>query len=126
VRNFVARNNMRDMAVGDQVIVYHSNAEPSGAVGTATVAKLAYPDPTAFDRRDDHFDPKSNPEKPTWYNVDLRFASAFKRLVSLEELKADAKLDGMMLTSGKYARLSVQPMEKAHFDRIVALGNKKA
>ncbi len=123
VRNYVARNHMKAMQVGDQAIFYNSNGDPSGAAGTMTIAKAAYPDPSAFDPKDkDHYDPKSNPENPTWYHVDVAYASTFKRFVSLDELKEDAKLQGMLLTSGKASRLSVQPMEKKHFERIIKLG----
>ncbi len=123
VRNYQARNSMQAMKVGDKVIVYHSNAAPPGAAGLATVARTAYPDGTAFDKGDHHFDPKSNPEKPTWFQVDLAYSAAFKRFVPLEELKEDAKLKGLLLTSGKAMQLSVQPVDKAHYERIVKLGS---
>jgi predicted RNA-binding protein with PUA-like domain len=113
VRNYQARNSMQAMKVGDKVLVYHSNAKPSGVAGLAKVVRTAYPDPTAFDRRDHHFDPKSNPETPTWFQV-----------VSLDELKAAPKLSGLLLTSGKAMRLSVQPVDKAHFDAIVAMAGR--
>ena len=123
VRNYQARNFMQAMQVGDKVVVYHSNAEPPGAAGLATVTKLAHPDPTAFDRKDSHFDPKSNPEKPTWHCVEVAYESTFKHFLPLDELREDAKLTGLLLTSGKASQLSVQPVDKPHFDRIVKLGS---
>ncbi|MEK6985165.1 MAG: EVE domain-containing protein [Candidatus Thermoplasmatota archaeon] len=122
VRNYQARNFMQSMAVGDLVIFYHSNAAPPGAAGVAKVVKTAYPDPTAFDAKDHHFDPKSNPEKPTWHQVDVAHVATFKEFVPLDALKEDKKLSGLLLTSGKAMQLSVQPLSKPHFDRIVALG----
>ena len=122
VRNYVARNHMRAMAVGDLVLFYHSNAEPPGVAGVAKVVRTAYPDPTAFDPKDHHFDPKSNPENPTWDLVDVAFVSRFKRFVPLDDLKSAKALSGMLLTSGKASRLSVQPVDKRHFDAIVRMG----
>ena len=122
VRNYVARNHMRSMAVGDLVLFYHSNADPSGVAGVAKVVRTAYPDPTQFDPKDSHFEPKATPEKPYWYLVDVGFVKKLKRFVSLEELKEAEELSGMLLTSGKAARLSVQPVDKGHFDAVVKMG----
>lgn len=122
VRNYKARNTMREMKVGDKVLVYHSNADPPGAAGVAEVCALAHPDRTQFDRKSDYHEPKATPESPVWDCVDLRFVRKFRRLVPLEELRDDDRLTGMLLTSGKASRLSVQPLEKAHFERIVQLG----
>jgi predicted RNA-binding protein with PUA-like domain len=124
VRNYQARNSMQAMKVGDKVLVYHSNAKPSGVAGVAKVVRTAYPDPTAFDRRDHHFDPKSNPETPTWFQVDLGHVRTFPEVVSLEALKAAPQLSGLLLTSGKAMRLSVQPVDKRHFDAIVAMAGR--
>jgi predicted RNA-binding protein with PUA-like domain len=123
VRNYQARNSMREMEVGDLVLFYHSNADPPGAAGVARVCRTAYPDPTAFDRKDPHYDPKSNPEKPTWFMVDVEFVERFPRFVALDELKEAKALRGMLLTSGKAARLSVQPVDKRHFDAVCRLGH---
>lgn len=122
IRNFKARNSMREMKVGDRVLFYHSNANPSGVAGVMEVCALAHPDPTQYDAKSDYFEPKATPEKPYWSCVDVQFVCKFKRFVSLEELKASAKLDGMLLTSGKASRLSVQPVDKGHFDAIVKMG----
>ncbi len=119
VRNYQARNFMRDsMQVGDFVFYYHSNAEPSGIAGIAKVAGKAYPDPTAFDKKDVHFDPKSKKDAPTWYLVDLVFVKKFKRFLSLEDLKKTAGLDGMLLLQ-KGSRLSVQPVSEKHWKLIL-------
>jgi predicted RNA-binding protein with PUA-like domain len=126
VRNYWARNFMQVMKVGDKAIVYHTNAKPSGAAGVAKVTGKARPDPTAFDRRDSHFDPKSNPEKPTWFGVDVSFVEAFPGIVALADLQEERKLGGMMLLSGKSMRLSVQPITKAEFDAIVKMGRASA
>jgi predicted RNA-binding protein with PUA-like domain len=123
VRNFKARNYMREMKVGDGVLFYHSNADPSGVAGVAEVCREAYPDRTQFDAKSDYFEPKATKEKPYWYCPDVRFVAKLARLVPLEELKASDKLDGMLLTSGKASRLSVQPVEKKHFDAIVKMGS---
>ena len=119
VRNYQARNFMRDqMQAGDLVFYYHSNAEPSGIAGIAKVAGKAYPDPTAFDKKDVHFDPKSKKEKPAWYLVDLTFVKKFKRFLSLEELKKMKDLDGMLLLQ-KGSRLSVQPVSEKHWKILI-------
>jgi predicted RNA-binding protein with PUA-like domain len=125
VRNYQARNFLRAMRRGDQVLVYHSNGDPSGAAGVAKVAKGAYPDPTQFDRRDDHFDPESSPEEPRWSAVDLAFAERFPRVVPLAELRQAPALEGMLLLSGKALRLSVQPLEPGHLRAIRALARRR-
>ena len=115
VRNYQARNFMRDqMQAGDLVFFYHSNAEPSGIAGIAKVAGKAYPDPTAFDKKNVHYDPKSKKESPAWYLVDLIFVKKFKRFLSLEELKKMPGLDSMLLLQ-KGSRLSVQPVSEKHW-----------
>jgi predicted RNA-binding protein with PUA-like domain len=123
VRNFKARNFMREMKLGDGVLFYHSNAEPSGVAGVAEVSALAHPDPTQYDAKSDYFEPKATKEKPYWYCVDVRFVAKLKRFIPLDELKASDKLDGMLLTSGKASRLSVQPVDKKHFDAVVKMGS---
>ena len=120
VRNYQARNFMKDMSVGDLVLFYHSNADPSGVAGIAEVAKTAYPDPTQFDPKDGHYDPKAAPESPIWFQVDLKFVRAFARVVPLDELRGRTELEDMALF--KRSRLSVQPVEKAQWDVIVKMG----
>ena len=122
VRNYQARNFMRDqMKSGDRVIFYHSNAEPSGAAGTARVCKEGYPDFTAWDKKDIHYDPKSPQEKPQWVMVDVEFESQFKNFVSLEQIKNTPALKTMVLVRPG-SRLSVQPVEKEHFEMIRKMG----
>ena len=127
VRNYQARNFMRDdMNKGDGVFFYHSNCDTPGIVGIAEVASAAYPDHTAFDANDPHFDPKSDPENPRWMMVDVRYKRKTKRLISLSELKehADA-LDGFPLIR-RGNRLSVMPVSKPHWDYIISLENLKS
>ena len=119
VRNYKARNNMRSMAVGDAVLYYHSNAKPPGVVGLARVCRTAYPDHYAFDPSEKYFDPKSDPENPRWYMVDVEFVEKFDRLVTLTEIKSDPDLAEMELV--RYGRLSVQAVTEAEFARVCEL-----
>ena len=124
VRNYQARNFMRDdMKKGDEVLFYHSNAKPPGVVGLATICKESYPDFTAFDPNEMHYDPKSRQESPTWVMVDVKFKKKFKRFIPLEELKQLKSLDGMELLR-RGSRLSIQPVSKKHFETIVKLASK--
>lgn len=123
VRNFAARNHMRDMRRGDRVLVYHSNADPSAIVGVAEVAREAYPDPSQFDAKDEMgFDPKSKREAPTWVMVDLRLVEKLPRPIPLEEVKATRELRDMALV--RISRLSVQPVKTAEFDAVLALAKR--
>ena len=125
VRNYQARNFMRDsIKKGDFVLFYHSNAEPSGVAGVCRIVKEGYPDFTAWDKKDRHYDPKTNKEKPVWVMVDVEFVEKFENFVELEELKADPKLKGMLVIK-RGMRLSVQPVEKAHFDEVRRLGGTR-
>lgn len=120
VRNFQARNFLRDqIKVGDQVLFYHSNIAEPAVVGLAEVVREGYPDFTAFDPASKYFDPRSNPEKPTWFMVDVRFVRELPRPVTLAELKTVPELSGMALLNR--SRLSVQPVLKEEWDRILAL-----
>ncbi len=122
VRNFQARNSMRDdMKPGDEVLYYHSNAKPSGVAGIAKVKGAPVPDPTQFDKKSEYFDPTSPKADPRWVMVHIAFVEKFPQVVPLEVLKADPKLAGMPLLQ-KGQRLSVQPVDPAHFKRVVALG----
>lgn len=126
VRNFQARNFMRDdMQVGDGVLFYASNADPSGVTGLATIARAGYPDPTAFKKGHTYYDAASKKDAPTWYLVDIAFAERFAAVVSLETLKGTAGLDQMVVTQ-KGSRLSVQPVTRAEFDIVVRLGRSTA
>lgn len=123
VRNYQARNFMKEMQIGDEVLFYHSNAEPSGVAGIAKVSKLAEPDGGQFDKKSEYYDPKATKEKPIWFCVQVAFDEKFPEVVSLVDLKANEKLDGMLVVQ-KGSRLSVQPVEKKHFDIVkkMALG----
>ena len=123
VRNYQARNFMRDaMKPGDPVFYYHSNCAEPGIVGIASVSREAYPDHTAFDPADKHFDPKSDPQNPRWYMVDVRFERKLDRVISLRELRryADGPLKDMALLR-RGNRLSVTPVTAAQWNFILSL-----
>ena len=122
VRNYQARNYMRDeMKVGDGVLFYHSGGV-TAVVGTARVVREAYPDNTAWDPKDQHYDPKSNPDNPIWVMVDIRAEREFARPVTLREIKEDPRFQNMMLVRRGF-RLSIMPVAKEEWEDIVALGN---
>ena len=122
VRNYTARNTMRDdMKPGDLVLFYHSQGDPPGVAGIARVASAPYADPTQFDPASAYYDEKSTPEVPRWQLVDIAFVERFPAEVPLPALKADPALQGMELLR-RGSRLSVQPVSEAHFERVVALG----
>jgi predicted RNA-binding protein with PUA-like domain len=120
VRNYKARNNMREMKAGDEVIYYHSNAKPPCAVGTARVCKEAYPDKFQFDKKSKYFDAKSDPDNPRWDLVDIEFVARFDHPVSLTDIKEDPNLRDMELV--RYGRLSVQSVTKAEFAYVKKMG----
>jgi predicted RNA-binding protein with PUA-like domain len=124
VRNYQARNFMRDMAEGDLAIFYHSNAKPPGAAGICRICREAYPDPTQFDRKSNYHDPKSKKEDPRWSMVDVEFVEKFDELVPLQAMKDDPALEGMRVTS-KGSRLSVQPVDAKHFKHVLKLAKAK-
>ena len=124
VRNYQARNHLRAMQVGDLVLLYHSNADPPGVAGVARVCREAYPDSSQFDPRSDYYDAASKPEDPRWSLVDVEFVEELPQLVSLDTLKEDESLDGMLVRK-RGMRLSVQPVERAHFARVLKLGKGK-
>jgi len=114
---------MRAMRTGDQVLFYHSNADPPGIAGVAEIVRKAYPDHTAFDPDNKHYDPKSNPAKPTWDMVDVRFVRKLKNFLPLERLREVKALQGMELLR-KASRLSVQPVTPAQWKVILKLADK--
>lgn len=123
IRNYQARNFMRDsMSIGDQVLFYHSNTQVPGVVGLAEVCSAPYPDPTQFNVQSKYFDSKSSTEKPRWVLVDVCFKTLFDNVVTLRAIKADPFFEEMLLVK-KGQRLSIQPVEKKHFERILALGS---
>ncbi len=120
VRNYSARNNMKAMRVGDEVLFYHSMAKPPGVAGIARVCKEAYPDHFAFDPEERYYDPKSDPAKPRWYMVDVEFVEKFPEVVPLKDIRQVSKLDGMVLVNNP--RLSVQPVREEEFEIVRAMG----
>ena len=123
VRNYQARNFMRDeMKKGDLILFYHSNATPPGVAGIAEVSKEAYPDPSAFDKKSKYYDPKSDPKKPRWILVDVKYKSKFKKFVSLEKLREHIELKDMRVLQ-KGSRLSITPVTKDEFEFVKKLGS---
>jgi len=120
VRNYTARNFMRDqMKKGDGMFFYYSGGKPSGIVAVGEVAREGYPDFTAFDPKDIHFDPKSDPQKPTWYMVDVEYGKTCKKIIPLDLLKKVPGLEKMALF--RLSRLSVQPVTEAEWKIITRL-----
>ncbi|HSM59270.1 MAG TPA: EVE domain-containing protein [Longimicrobiales bacterium] len=120
VRNYKARNNMRSMKIGDEVLYYHSNAKPPAIVGIARVRREAYPDPSQFDRGSKYFDGKSDPDDPRWSLVDVEFVARLPSPVSLDDVKREEALADMELV--RYGRLSVQSVTKEEFERVKKMG----
>lgn len=117
IRNYQARNFLRDqVALNDEVFIYHSNCKNVGIVGTAKVVKTAYPDPTQFNPESDYYDPKSTQENPRWVSVDIKLTKVFSRLIPLAEIKAQPQLENMVLV--KQSRLSTQPVTEAEWKLI--------
>lgn len=124
VRNYQARNMMRDqMKKGDLIFFYHSSCKQPGIVGIATVVSEAYPDFTALDIKNKHYDPKSDPSNPRWYMVDVMLVRKLKRNITLQELKNYKSLTDMTLLQ-RGNRLSVMPISKKHWDFILKQENK--
>lgn len=124
VRNYQARNFMRAMKRGDKVLFYHSNAEPPAVAGIAEVVREAYPDQTAFDPKDSHYDSRSDPSAPIWYMVDIRFVQKFQSPIALDALRRVPGLKGMELLR-RGSRLSVQPVRPDAWRRILAVALRK-
>ena len=120
VRNYQARNFMREMKAGDGVLFYHSSCEIPGVAGIAEVAVEAYPDPTQFDKKSDYYDAASKREEPRWSLVDVKYKRKLKRVIALSELKDRKELDGFALLA-RGNRLSVLPVTKAQWDFILGL-----
>jgi predicted RNA-binding protein with PUA-like domain len=125
VRNFQARNFMRDvMQEGDGVLFYASNADPSGVSGLASICRTGYPDHYAWQAGHKYFDARSTPDAPIWYMVDLGFVERFAETVPLATLKTTVGLEAMKVVQ-KGSRLSVQPVTKAEYDVVVRLGRRR-
>ncbi len=122
IRNYQARNFLREMKAGDQALFYHSSSEPTGVAGIVKITKIAQADPTALDKKDDHFDPKATKENPIWLAPEVAFSKKFKRVVSLTEIKRRPELAGIGVAQ-QGSRLSVLPVSKEHFDIITKLSD---
>ena len=123
VRNYQARNMLRDdFKKGDLAFIYHSSAEETGVAGIAQVVRTAYPDPTQFDKKSDHYDAGAKRDEPRWFVVDMQLKRRFERVITLDELRKheSRELDGMLLLK-RGNRLSITPLTKEHWDFIVSL-----
>ena len=121
IRSYTGRNYMRDdMKVGDGVLFYHSNAKPNAIVGTATVVQEGYPDDTAWDPDSEHPDPKSTPDDPVWYMVDIKAETGFQRQVTLQEIRERKSLGDMVLVNN--SRLSIQSVTGKEWRTILKMG----
>ena len=123
VRNYQARNMLRDdFKKGDQAFLYHSSCEVPGIAGIVEVVRTAYPDPTAFDKKHDHYDEGSDPKNPRWVVVDVQLKRRLKRVITLDELRAheQRELDGMLLLK-RGNRLSITPLSAAHWKFILSM-----
>ncbi|HHM04627.1 MAG TPA: EVE domain-containing protein [Gammaproteobacteria bacterium] len=126
VRNYQARNIMRDqMKCGDLVFFYHSNCKEPGIQGIAEVVREGYPDHTAWDPHSPYYDPKSCPDAPRWYMVDLRYQRKLHRVITLKELKQQPQLADMALLR-RGNRLSVMPVRKQEWDCILRMERASA
>ncbi len=126
VRNYQARNFMRDdMQVGDLGFFYHSNCAIPGIVGIIKIVKAAYPDFTAFDPESKYYDPKSSPDNPRWHMVDVKFIQKFPEVISLAELKRQAKLKDMLILQ-KGNRLSITPVTHKEWEIILDLSCRQS
>jgi predicted RNA-binding protein with PUA-like domain len=125
VRNFQARNHMRAMHEGDLALFYHSSTTPPGVAGLMRIAREAYVDDTQFDPKSPYYDEKSKPAAPRWDRVDVEFAEKFSVFVPLEDLRNDPACEGMLVIK-RGMRLSVQPVEAAHFKHVLRLAKGKA
>ena len=124
VRNFQARNFLRDtIKVGDKVLFYHSNIPEPAVVGLAKVVRGGYPDYTALDPNGEHFDPKASPQNPIWYMVDVRYMKPLPKPVTLENIKGNQLLADMPLA--KRSRLSIQPVSSEEWQIILTMGGIK-
>ncbi|MCL7971049.1 MAG: EVE domain-containing protein [marine benthic group bacterium] len=124
VRNYQARNLMREMEIGDRVLFYHSNAKPPGVVGLARVCRLAYPDHFSWEEGHKYFDPKSTPDSPRWWMVDVEYVDTLPRMVALNELKEEPGLENMVVT--RRSRLSVQPVTDDEYEIVVRMGGGRS
>ena len=121
VRNYQARNFLRDeMKKGDLAFFYHSSCAEPGIAGIVKIARAGYPDSTAWDPKSDHFDPKSTPDKPVWYMVDVKLEREFRRAVTLSDIKANPALKDMRLVQ-RGNRLSILPVTEKEWTAILKM-----
>lgn len=125
VRNYLARNTMREMNKGDRVLFYHSSTTPPHVAGIAEIAREAYPDHTAFDAKSKYHDPKSSPDNPRWFMVDVRAIEKLPAPVPLADLKANPKLAKMLVVQ-RGQRLSVQPVTPAEYTEVLRMAGASA
>lgn len=119
VRNYQVRNMLRDqMKIGDKAFFYHSNCDVPGIVGIIEIVKEGYPDDTAYDENSKYFDPKSSPENPRWFRVDVKFIEKFSDTISLKSLKEDESLSNLALVK-KGNRLSIMPVDESNWATII-------
>lgn len=124
VRNYQARNYMREMNIGDKILFYHSSSKPTGVFGLAEVLQKAGPDATALDPKDEHYDPKSTPEKPIWECVTVKYVDTFTKPVTLDDMKKNIDLQNMKLFQ-KGSRLSIIPVTKKEYESICKMSKNK-
>jgi predicted RNA-binding protein with PUA-like domain len=121
VRNYQARNFLRnEIKAGDGVLFYHSNVPPVGIAGEAVVVREGYPDKSAFDPKDHHFDPKSHADKPTWFTVDIKLVRETREIITLQKLRSLPALEEMKVLQ-RGMRLSVQPVTPEEWAIIMKL-----
>lgn len=124
VRNFQVRTWIKNsMRKGDLAFFYHSSCKIPGVAGIIKIVTDAYPDPTAFDLQSDYYDPRGNPERPTWYCVDVQLVKKFPRFVPLQELRATPALQTMRILE-RGSRLSITPVTQMEWEIIVDLGSR--
>jgi len=120
VRNYQARNHLKAMQLGDQAFFYHSSCAEPGIVAIVEIVRAAYPDFTAWDSKSGHFDPKSTPEKPVWYMVDVRLKRELRQPITLAEMKRHPELHDMILLR-RGNRLSVMPVSPEDWRSVLSL-----
>ena len=123
IRNYQARNIMKGMEIGDEILIYHSNAKPPGVAGLGVISKTAFPDPVQFDKKSPYFDPKATKENPRWFCPEVKFVRKFKNYVGLPELREKKSLEAMPLLQ-RGSRLSVQPVSTKEFNTILKMAGE--
>ena len=124
VRNYQARNYLKSMAVGDELLFYHSNADPAGVVGVAKITKVAAPEEAQFDRKSPYFDPDSPKEAPRWFAPEIGYVRSFRSIVPISALRTEKTLADLVLLK-RGSRLSVHPVSDAEFVAILKLADER-